>query len=317
MIKRLPVILLIVSAASCARPSLQPLKVAKKIFSPQADTLFISRHSTGDYSGHPNGEDLPAGVKPSFRLLQQTAVKSVIAMNVSNVGPHADKYLFFTKESNYWKLYAIAAPTLARLHDSRRREMEALTPAQIDSILLEASAYDDPAYKTREDFDFVLNSLRLKLAPDDTLVEHFRKYEASFDSLCEAAHIQDINSRIKFKAIPTTPYTIVRSPGDTATVPRFTYKPYLNPEYPIAAEGSEQPLVFDSRHSKFSRLLISNVTSGGFLPKECLSFHILYDQVGYLYVADEKNLPELNPDKVMMLRKLADHWYLYKVAIYL
>lgn len=317
MIKRLPVILLIVFAASCSRSTLKPLKVAKKIFSPQADTLFISQHSTGDYSGHPNGEEFPAGVKPSFRVLQQTAVKSVIAMNVSNVGPYADKYLFFTKESHRWKLYAIAAPTLARLHNRRKQDMEALTSIQVDSILNEAKQYSDPEYKTREEFDFKLNSLRLKLAPDDTLVAHFNRHKPEFDSLLKVALMQNFFSPVKFKAFRRKPYQIIGPAGDTVQMPHFDFKAYSDSTAPQVYDGGEQSFTFSPSHSRYSPLLISNITSGGFLPKECIDFHILYDQVGYLYVADEKDLPELNPDKVMMLRKLGNGWYLYKVAIYL
>ncbi|MBW8688209.1 hypothetical protein [Chitinophaga rhizophila] len=275
MIKRFPVILLTLFTAACARPGNQPLAVAKKIFSKEADPHFIQLHSTGDYQGHPNGEDLPAGVQPSFRILRQTATNSVIAMNLAAVGPHADKYLFFSKDSGIWQLNAIGAPTLARADNRRKQEMESLTETQIDSILQESQQYSSPAYKTREAFDFILHSLRLKLSPDDTLVAHFNRHKAGFEQLLAAA--QQVN------------YTL----------------------------QDDRNTLADSRTPAYQSMLISNVTKGGFLPEQCFDFHILYDQVGYLYVADERYLPELRPDKVMMLRKVGKGWYLYKVAIYL
>jgi hypothetical protein len=276
MIKRWPVILLtIITAVSCSRPTLQPLDVAKKIFSPETDQQFIIQHSTGDYTGHPNGHELPAGITPSFRVLQHTRAKSVIAMNVSNTGPHADKYLFLTKDSALWKLYAIGAPTLARANERRRLEMEALTPQQVDAILYEAKDQISPEYKTRDQFDFIRNSLRLKLSPDDTLVAHFYKHKVTFDSLLQAT------------------------------------------QQTKHAMDDEQNTLVNTQTAAYRPLLISNITTGGFLPKQCIDFHILYDQIGYLYTPDEKYLPELHPDKVMMLRKLAKGWYLYKVAIYL
>lgn len=271
---KLPVILLILISA-CAQPSLQPVMVAKKMFQVNADEKFINAHSTGDYRGSPSGRDLPVDMQRSFLLLQQRDETSTVALNLRQGNLIADKYLFFTKDSGSWKLSGIGTPTLARLNVRKLQAMQALSPAAIDSTLREAQQYTDPEYKTREDFDFIVNSLQLKLAPDDTLIAHFNKYRPTFDSLLIAA-----------KQALRQPYDEYNSLVNTKTP---AYRP----------------------------LLISNISTGGFLPKECIDFHILYDQVGYLYTPDEKYLPELRPDKVMMVRKLGKGWYLYKVAIYL
>ncbi|WP_143087763.1 hypothetical protein [Chitinophaga sp. YR627] len=274
MMNKLPVILLILLSA-CAQPSLQPVMVAKKMFQVNADEKFINAHSTGDYRGSPSGRDLPADMQRSFLLLQQRDETSTVALNLRQGNLIADKYLFFTKDSGSWKLSGIGTPTLARLNVRKLQAMQALSPAAIDSTLREAQQYTDPEYKTREEFDFIVNSLQLKLAPDDTLIAHFHKYRPAFDSLLIAA-----------KQALRQPYDEYNSLVNTKTP---AYRP----------------------------LLISNISTGGFLPKECIDFHILYDQVGYLYTPDEKYLPELRPDKVMMVRKLGRGWYLYKVAIYL
>jgi uncharacterized protein YrzB (UPF0473 family) len=252
------------------------MELARHIFSRDVDNDFVNKHMTGDYSGHPNGKDLPPGATVTFRLLQETAKQAVIAMTLTDQdGKSNNKYLFFQQDSEGWKMYAIAQPTLARIHERKKQEMEAMSQEQIDSALSIARQYEDPEYKTKEEFDFILNSLRLKLAPDDTLVAHFQKYQTTFDSLRIAA----------MKAKPSA--------------------------------VAYQTTLVNTKTPALRPLLISNVTTGGFLPEQCIDFHIQHDQVGYLYVPDKKYLPELAPDKVMMLREVGKGWYLYKVAIYL
>ena len=275
MRNKLPVILLAILLGACAQPSLQPVMVAKKMFQVNADEKFINAHSTGDYGGSPSGRTLPADMQRSFLLLQQRGENSTVAINLRQGNLISDKYLFFTKDSGSWKLSAIGSPTLAQMNVRKLRAMQALSPAAVDSILRDAQQYTDPEYKTREQFDFIVNSLQLKLAPDDTLIAHFNKYRPRFDSLLITAK------------------QAIQQPHDE-------YSSFVNTQTPA-----------------YRPLLISNITTGGFLPKECIDFHILYDQVGYLYTPDEKYLPELRPDKVMMVRKLGKGWYLYKVAIYL
>lgn len=279
MRKRLSASILIVCAlyvTSCSRQALRPLDVAKEIFKPEVSPDFVIRHSTGDYSGRPDGSDIPATTKMSFTVIQERNDKAVIAMNTTDSsGRSQDQYLFFTKENALWKMFAIAKPTLARMHEWRKEEMEALSPSQLDSLLIANQQLENPPYKTREEFYFILNSLRLKLMPDDSLMAHFQRHRPVFEQL--------------LFEVKTKP----------------------------AADETETFTLVNTRTTQYSPLLVSNVTTGGFLPAECIDFHILNDQVGYLYTPDKKYLPELYPDKVMVLRALGGGWYLYKVAIYL
>ncbi len=278
MIKRLSAYILITCllCISCSGQALRPLDVAKEIFKPGASEEFIAKHITGDYNGHPNGKDLPSEITPYLLICHQTGKKAVVTMTlVDDKGGVTDKYLHFIKEDSRWKLYAVATPTLARMHRRMKDEMEAITPAQLDSLLAIYQHQENPPYKSKEEFSFILNSLRLKLAPDDSLVAHFQRHKATFNQL-----LKEANSTSK------------------------------SPE-------TETPTLVNTRTAAYSPLLISNVTTGGFLPAECIDFHILNDQVGYLYASKKKYLPELRPDKVMMLRSLGNGWYLYKVNIYL
>lgn len=278
MRKGLPIFILTASlfCLSSYGQSLQPLDVAKAIFDPHVSPDFAGKHATGDYSGRPNGQDFPPETKLSFLPIYQSKEKAVVAMTIAdNKGKATDKYLFFTNDSAQWKMYAIATPTLARLHEHRKNEMEAITATELDSLLAIYQHQEYAPFKSKEEFSFILNSLRLKLAPDDSLVAHFYKHEATFKQL-----LKEVNKTSK------------------------------SPE-------TETPTLVNTRTPAYSPLLISNVTTGGFLPAKCIDFHIMNDQVGYLYAPHKKYLPDLNPDKVMMLRPLGGGWYLYKVAIYL
>ncbi|SHN45772.1 hypothetical protein SAMN05216311_12173 [Chitinophaga sp. CF418] len=276
--KGLPIFILTacILCFSSSAQVLKPLEVAKAIFDPKVSPDFIGKHTTGDYNGHPNGQDFPTEINTSFLIIHQSAKKAVVAMTIADNKVKArDKYLYFTKDSARWKMYALATPTLARMHERMKNEMEAITADELDSLIAIYQHQEYAPYKSKEEFFFILNSLRLKLAPDDSLVAHFQQHKATFNQL-----LKEVNKTSK------------------------------SPE-------TETPTLVNTRTPAYSPLLISNVTTGGFLPAKCIDFHILNDQVGYLYTSHKKYLPELSPDKVMMLRALGGGWYLYKVQIYL
>lgn len=264
MIKGLPQLLITAAlfAVSCTHHTFHPLTLSRRIFSKDSFP-DLQRYVTGDYYGHPNGIDLPQQVTTKFRLLQQTNRKAVVVMTIiDTTGKGTDQYLYFTKDT-IWKMHAIAYPTLARLEERRKQTLERMTAAEVDSSINAVH----PLFASREEYDFQLNSLRLKLAQDDTIIAHFKQHKAAFDSL---------------RDIATSNIQLVEN------------------QAPI-----------------YRKLLISNITTGSYLLENCIDFHILYDAVGYLYVKDKKQLPEMHPDKVMMLREMGDGWYLYKIAIYL
>lgn len=279
MRKGLPIFILtacILSAYSCSGQTLRPLDIRNEIRQQNLFNSFVDSYITSDYIGRPKGPDYPTEVDASFLIIYQKANKAVVDMTISdNKGKATDKYLYFTKDSTRWRMYAVATPTLARLHERMKNEMEAITAGELDSLIAIYQHQEYAPYKSKEEFSFILNSLRLKLAPDDSLVAHFQRHRATFNQL-----LKEVNKTSK------------------------------SPE-------TETPTLVNTRTPAYSPLLISNVTTGGFLPTECIDFHILNDQVGYLYTPRKKYLPELSPDKVMMLRSLGGGWYLYKVAIYL
>lgn len=40
----------------------------------------------------------------------------------------------------------------------------------------------------------------------------------------------------------------------------------------------------------------------------------LDNSVGFIYVKDKKDLPEMNPGRIIMIREITNGWYIYKTT---
>jgi len=235
----------------------------------------------------------PAQLTATFQLLESKKERAVVAMTVTDTaGQGITRYLYFVNDSLGWKHDGTVRPTLEQLHRRRLREMEEMTPAQVDSMLAEVQHQEDPPYKTREDFNFTRNSLRLKLAPDDTLIAHFNRHKAEFKKLRRAA-ADSVKLFLRLQA------------NDR--------KKKIATDYAM----SESNTLVPTQTAALQPLLISNITTHHELSAGQFDFHILYDQVGYVYAPKKAYRPEMSKDGVIVVRKLGKGWYLYKVQVYL
>jgi|GEM_PF-6963701 len=90
----IPLLLFIIN---CQAQELDPLSLTKKIFSREAFP-DSSKYRTGEYKGHPNGNDLPRSIKTSFRLLDKDAVSAVVNVTLTDsTGQQLDTYLYFIR----------------------------------------------------------------------------------------------------------------------------------------------------------------------------------------------------------------------------
>jgi hypothetical protein len=62
------------------------------------------------------------------------------------------------------------------------------------------------------------------------------------------------------------------------------------------------------------RLLMSNIhiSRQGYI--EFVIGGMTDNLVGYMYVKDKRNLPEMSPDNIIMIREIGDGWYIYKTT---
>lgn len=293
MIKRhyiIPLAIFAVTIISCSRNRFTAVTMAKAIRTYTHQPYMISPYITSDE--YPAWE-YPANLTSTFEIIERNRQQAIAAVTITDTaGRGFTRYMYFVKDSAGWKPNATARPTLERLHHRRLREMEEMTPAQIDSMLTAAQHQEAPPYKTREEFDFVRNSLRLKLAPDDTLIAHFHKHKAAFNRLRKAA-------------------------ADSVQLFMTLHAGERRKKIATDQALSESNTLVPTQTTALNPLLISNVTTYHVLPAGQFDFHILYDQVGYLYAPKKKYRPVMSQDGVIVLRDLGKGWYLYKVQVYL
>jgi hypothetical protein len=260
---------------------IEPLGLAKKIFTkePFPD---IENYVAGEYKGRPNGQDLQRGAISRFLLLAQSSNKAVVAMTVlDSNGKGLDTYLHFEKDS-IWKMIAFRTLAMTGMIEQVKNELEKMTPDQVE-VAIEKSektkGKQRVGFASREDYDYELGNATLILELDENIIAHFRKNEAAFERIKDMA-LHEIRTEDSSR----------EGPVDLAENLRADYR----------------------------MLFISSVSYGGSeLGPKCLIFSIggmLDNTVGFLYVSDKADLPEMNPTRVIMLREIGKGWYLYKTT---
>ncbi|MFN7603303.1 MAG: hypothetical protein ACK5R0_18095, partial [Bacteroidota bacterium] len=258
----------------------EPLDLAKMIFG--KDSLpNIDNYITGEYKGRPNGQDLQKSSTTKFMLLGQTERTAVVAMTImDSSGIGLDTYLHFEK-STIWKMNAFRALALTGIIEQVRIDLEKMTSQQVDSIIAisKKKKKDDFAmFTSREDYNFQLGNAKLTLELDDNIAKHFVTNQMEFERLKNLALTQ------------------------------------LEKEK-VYEERSIR--LIENLKSDYHKLFISTVSTGGYELGNCINFLIggmVDNSVGYIYVKDEKDLPKMNPARVIMIKKIGNGWYIYKTT---
>ncbi len=256
--------------------NIEPLELAKKLLS---KVIFedIEKYSKGEFKGHPNGEDLGEGVKLNFRLLNQT--KNIALVNVTimdSLGKGLDTYLHFEKDS-IWKINAFRALAMTGMLEMIKSEFEKFSESEIDSLIISEKDNDHKMFESKEDFKYQLDNIKLTLEIDDNIIKHFNQNKKEFLQLKKKV------SKIKFNK-------------KEASYRQINLKEKLE--------------------SNYENLLLNSITTS-FYCDECFEFIIggmVDNTVGYLYVKDIKNLPKINPSRIIMIREIGNGWYLFKTT---
>jgi hypothetical protein len=260
--------------------NMEPLELAREIFG--KDSMpNIGNYIAGEYKGKPNGRDLQEGATTKFLLLGQTDTTAVVGMTIlDSSGKGIDIYLHFRRDS-LWKMTALRALAMTGMLEEAKTELEQLTPAQVDDIIAKAKKMKNPGdapFASREDYQFELGNLKLTLELDDNIAKHFLANQAAFE------HLKDLALK-----------QLEKEKTD---------------------EENSIPLIENAK-ADYRKLFISSVSTGGWELGNCINFLIggmVDNAVGYLYVKDKGDLPEMNSDRVIMLREIAEGWYIYKTT---
>ncbi len=258
----------------------EPLDLAKKVFG--KDSLpNIDNYTTREYKGRPNGQDLQKGSTTKFTLLGQTDKTAVVAMTIlDSLGRGIDAYLHFEKDT-IWKVSAFRTLAMTDIIEQVKVELEKMIPKQVDDIVLKAKKKkkgDFAMFASREDYNFQLGNVRLILELDDNIVRHFLTQQSEFERLKDLALKQIEKEKVD--------------------------------------EEMSSKLI-ENLKADYQKLFISSVSTGGYELGSCINFLIggmMDNSVGYIYVKDKNDLPEMNSDRVIMLREIGNGWYVYKTT---
>lgn len=271
-------ILLFVSI-TLAQGQTDPLSLSKAIFSRDSFPA-LQEHITGEYSGHPNGTDLPINSTTDFLLLDQNEKSAVVNVTITDsAGSSFDGYLHFIKTDN-WKVTAFRALAMTGFIENIHDMLKNMTHFEIDSMirLSNSGNSDHYLFKSKEEYLFELGNTQLTIQSDQEIIEHFLQNENEFN-------------RIKDKIIRDIQSTEI---------------------------DSESSMKVGEKHiDSLRKIYISSVYTGGFEFGDCLDFLIggmIDNKVGYLFAKEKSDLPRMNPNRIIMIREIGKGWYMYKTT---
>lgn len=272
--------ILILSITTSYGQSFEPLDLAKKIFGNDSFPN-IGNYITDEYEGRPNGQDIQKGSTTKFELLGQTDKIAVVGMTIlDSTGKGLDTYLHFEKDT-IWKMNAFRALAMTGIIEQIVLELEKMTPTQIDEIIKQANSKKEieGMFKSKEDYDFELGNAKLTLELDENLKKHFLTNQAEFERIKNIALLE----------------------FETKTL-----------------TGERKIKLVENLKSDYRKLFISSVSYGDYeVGGNCLSFLVggmLDNTVGYIFIKEKRNLPEMNPRRVIMLKEIGEGWYIYKTT---
>ncbi|MEH6656284.1 hypothetical protein [Leeuwenhoekiella marinoflava] len=259
---------------------LEPLVLAERIFNKE-DMPNMDAYLTEDYNG-PLGLDFKKGVTQRFILLEQKKTSAVVRMTLlDSLAEGIDTYLYFQKDS-IWKVKAFRALANTGSIQELRNSLEHISKKEVRRIIKYHKRRGDPdsyaMFSSMEDYNFQLGNARLILELDQNIAKHFLANQDEFE-------------RLKRMALEQVQKEKSASQGKINLIEN------LKPSY--------------------EKLFISAVSTGGPNFKNCINFligGIVDNAVGYLYVEDTKDLPVMNPENVIMLKKITGAWYMYKTT---
>lgn len=257
--------------------NIEPLDLAKKLLSKEVFTN-IDKYSTGEFKGHPNGQDLGENVKLNFKLLNQSKNEAVVNVTIiDSIGKGLDTYLHFEMDS-IWKIKAFRALAMTGMLEQIKNEFEKMTESDIDSLIFSERDSEHKMFETKEDFQFQLENIKLTLELDDNIINHFKTNQKEFERLKDLA-LKQLNT--------------------------------------IKADSERSPKLLENLNSDYKKLFISSISTGGYELGNCINFLIggmVDNSVGYFYIKDKKDLPKMNPSRIIMIREISNGWYMYKTT---
>jgi len=273
MSKILTTLILITIYGIVNAQELEPLKLVEKVFTDKDFAKKTNEYSTGEYNGHPNANDLSANTILNFRLLDKSKNTAVVNITVlDSLGKGIDTYAHLEKDKK-WKIKAFRALAMTGFMEQGMLKMEKMTEEQIDSLIQK----DKEIFNSKEDFYRELKNIKLTLAFDDTIIQHFGKNEEKFEEL----------------------------KNELLTI-----------NFDKEEQAYRKINLGEQIKSDYHKLLINSI-SNSFSCENCFEFIIggmIDNTVGYIYIPNDQDVPKMNPSRIIMIREIGNGWYLFKTT---
>lgn len=273
MRKKFIIIILISICGIVKAQEMEPLELVQKVFTDKDFAKKTNRYSTGEYKGHPNANDLSKGTKLNFRLLDNSENTAVVNVTIlDSLGKGIDTYVHLEKDKD-WKIKAFRALAMTGFMEQALLEMEKMTEEEIDTLIQQ----DKEIFKSKEDFYQKLENIKLTLALDDTIIEHFEDNREKFEKLKDELQ----NTKI------------------------------------VKDEQSYRKINLGEQIKSDYKKLLINTISTSFNWESCYELVIggmIDNTVGYLYIPNKQDVPKMNPSRMIMIREIGNGWYLFKTT---
>ncbi|SEL53394.1 hypothetical protein SAMN04487910_2743 [Aquimarina amphilecti] len=251
----------------------EPLELVQKVFKDKKFARKTNRYSTREYKGHPNANDLPTNTKLKFQLLDKSENTAVINITIlDTLGKGIDTYAHLEKGKK-WKINALRALAMTGFMEQAMLEMEKMTEEQIDTLIQK----DDGTFKSKEDFYRKLENIKLTLALDHTIIEHFEKRREKFEELRNELQ---------------------------------------NTEFNKEEQSYRKINLGDQIKTDYKRLLINSISTS-ISCENCFEFIIggmIDNTVGFFYIPNKQDVPKMNPSRIIMIKEIGNGWYLFKTT---
>ncbi len=275
----------------CCQPvkvDMTPVELAQRIFDKNGFS-DINKYITGEYKGHPNGKEIiPKGANRKFTLLSQTNQNAVVALTITDkAGLGKDYYLYFVKES-VWKMQAFRSLAMTGFGLFEKNQLERLNAQQIDSIIAtsQQSQLGHSLFSSRQEYDFKLGNARLLTLSDEGLITFFNAHRHQFEELKDVI---------------------------LAGKKELEENKTVNKELTI----KNQRMLESSWKEVYQKLFITYVPASDYDFKssvELVVWGMVDNSVGYVYIPDQRHIPTMSPDHIIMLRAIDGGWFLYKTT---
>lgn len=277
-------LLLISNLIASAQPDSIPFNLTRKYISGELSdyrSLLTGEAKEQDFNPRKISKDATI----SFETLLSGVNKAVIAVAIKENEDYTDLYVFWARE-NDWKITALRALWLPGMFymmlDKYKNLDENGIRHEYEKMFNDMKNRNDtiPDEKivesigTLEDFRYEIRNMKLTVAPDRELMEHFSTHQDKFNALL-------VKVQNELLSEPDTKRIIKDSP-------------YKNEMHDILISSVSYP----GEHKCISFLI------GGMID----------NSVGYLYCDDPAEVPAMSDNRYIMIRSLGNGWYLYKTT---